>query len=105
MSRYVDAAADWAYTRAARMIELLPVDEKTKGLLKEMWRTYIAGYQNYPEVRSYINELVASYAYGVLDDRGLDQELDYLAKLGVPAVTRSLVKRRASLRRARVLAR
>jgi len=105
MSRYADAAADWAYTRAARMIELLPVDESTKKLLKEMWRTYIAGYQNYPEIRSYINELVASYAYGVLDDKGLDQELDYLAKLGVPAVSRSLVKRRASLRRARVLAR
>jgi hypothetical protein len=105
MSRYADAAADWAYTRAARMIELLPVDESTKKLLKEMWKTYVTGYQNYPEIRAYINELVASYAYGVLDDKGLDQELDYLDKLGVPAVSRSLVKRRASLRRARVLAR
>jgi hypothetical protein len=30
MSRYTDKAADWAYTRAARLIDALPIDENTR---------------------------------------------------------------------------
>ena len=105
MSRYTDKAADWAYTRAARLIEALPVDNNTKSLLKEMWREYIMSYQAYPEIRSYMTELINAYAYGVLDDKGLEDELSYLRKLGVPELRLALVKRTAMLRRVRYAAR
>jgi hypothetical protein len=105
MARYTDKAADWAYTRAARLIEALPVDNNTKELLKQMWREYITSYQAYPEIRSYMTELINAYAYGVLDDKGLDDELSYLRKLGVPELRLALVKRTAMLRRVRYAAR
>jgi phage-related protein/AraC-like DNA-binding protein len=105
MARYTDKAADMAYTRAIRLIDVLPVDQNTKQLLKEMWKEYIMSYQAYPEIRSYMTELINAYAYGVLDDTGLEQELNYLKKLGVPEMRLALVKRTAQLRRARVAAR
>jgi hypothetical protein len=105
MARYTDKAADWAYSRAVKLIDALPVDENTKKLLKEMWREYIMSYQAYPEIRSYMTELVSAYADGVLDDRGLDAELDYLRKIGVPELRLALVRRTAQLRRVRRLAR
>ena len=105
MARYSPAAADMAWTRVSRLVDLLPVDDSTKRLIKEMWKTYIVHYQNYPEIRSYISELVSAYAYGVIDDRALDRELSMLKDMGVPETTLSLVKRRAQLRRARLAAR
>jgi hypothetical protein len=105
MARYTDKAADWAYSRAVKLVDALPVDDATKRLLKEMWREYIMSYQAYPEIRSYMTELINAYADGVLDDRGLDAELDYLRKLGVPELRLALVKRTAMLRRVRRLAR
>jgi len=101
MSRYSEPAADLAWSRVARLVDLLPVDGATKELIKGMWRTYIVHYQNYPEIRSYASELVSAYAAGVLDDAGLERELGYLRKLGVPEVTLSLIRRRAQLRRVR----
>ena len=101
MARYTDKAADWAYTRAVRLIDALPVDNATKELIKQMWREYIMSYQAYPEIRSYMTELINAYAYGVLDDRGLEDELGYLRKLGVPELRLALVKRTAQLRRIR----
>jgi len=101
MARYSPAAADMAWTRVIRLVDLLPVDDSTKRLIKEMWKTYIVHYQNYPEIRSYISELVSAYAYGVIDDKTLDKELSMLKDLGVPDTTLSLVKRRAQLRRVR----
>jgi hypothetical protein len=62
-------------------------------------------YQAYPEIRSYMTELINAYADGVLDDRGLDAELDYLRKIGVPELRLALVRRTAQLRRVRRLAR
>jgi hypothetical protein len=105
MARYTDKATDWAYSRAVRLINALPVDDKTKELLTLMWKEYITSYQAYPEIRSYMTELINAYAYGVLDDKGLEQELDYLRKLGVPELRLALVRRTAMLRRARVMAR
>jgi phage-related protein len=105
MARYTDKAADMAYTRAVRLIDALPIDQNTKQLLKEMWKEYIMSYQAYPEIRSYLTELINAYAYGVLDDAGLDQELNYLRKLGVPEMRLALAKRTAQLRRVRVMAR
>jgi hypothetical protein len=105
MARYTDKAADMAYTRATRLIDALPVDQNTKELLKQMWKEYIMSYQAYPEISRYITELISAYAYGVLDDKGLDQELDYLRRLGVPEMRLALVKRTAQLRRARVVVR
>jgi hypothetical protein len=105
MSRYTDKAADWAYSRAVKLIDALPVDENTKKLLKEMWREYIMSYQAYPEIRSYMTELINAYADGVLDDRGLEEEFNYLRKIGVPELRLAFVKRTAQLRRARRLAR
>jgi hypothetical protein len=105
MARYTDKAADMAYTRAARLIDALPADQNTKQLLKEMWKEYIMSYQAHPEIRSYMTELINAYAYGVLDDTGFEQELNYLRKLGVPEVRLALVRRAAQLRRARVVAR
>jgi hypothetical protein len=105
MARYAEKATDIAVSRAFKMIDALPVDDKTKTLLKEMWKQYVMSYQAYPEIRSYETELINSYANGVLDEKALDQELDYLRKLGVPELRLALVKRTAQLRRARVLAR
>jgi hypothetical protein len=105
MARYTDKAADWAYSRAVKLIDALPVDENTKKLLKEMWREYIMSYQAYPEIRSYMTELVNAYADGVIDDRGLEDELGYLRKIGVPELRLAFAKRTAMLRRARRLAR
>jgi len=48
-----------------------------------------------------MTELINAYAYGVLDDRGLEDELGYLRKLGVPELRLALVKRTAQLRRIR----
>jgi hypothetical protein len=101
MSRYTDKAADWAYSRATRLIDALPLDNASKELLKQMWREYIMSYQAYPEIRSYMTELINCYATGVLDDTGLEQELNYLRKIGVPEMRLALVKRTAMLRRAR----
>jgi hypothetical protein len=105
MARYTDKAADWAYSRAIKLIDALPVDDNTKKLLKEMWREYIMSYQAQPEIRSYMAELINAYADGVIDDSGLEEELNYLRKLGVPELRLALVKRTAMLRRARRLAR
>jgi len=104
MSRYTDKAADMAWTRISKLVDALPIDQNTKELIKQMWKEYIMSYQAYPEIRSYMTELINAYAYGVLDDAGLDQELDYLRKLGVPETRLALVKRTAMLRRARVMA-
>jgi phage-related protein len=101
MARYAEKATDIAVSRAFKMIDALPVDDNTKKLLKEMWTQYVMSYQAYPEIRSYETELINAYAYGALDDKGLDQELDYLRKLGVPELRLALVKRTAQLRRAR----
>jgi len=101
MSRYSPIATDLAWIRVSKLVDLLPVDDSTKRLIKEMWKTYIVHYQNYPEIRSYISELVSAYAYGVIDDKTLDRELSMLKTLGVPETTLSLVKRRAQLRKAR----
>jgi hypothetical protein len=105
MARYTDKAADWAYSRAVKLIDALPVDNATKELLKQMWREYIMSYQAYPEIRSYMTELINAYADGVLDDKGLEDELGYLKKIGVPELRLAFVKRTAQLRRARRLAR
>jgi hypothetical protein len=105
MARYTDKAADWAYSRAVKLIDALPVDENTKKLLKEMWKEYIMSYQAYPEIRSYMTELINAYADGVIDDKGLEDEFNYLRKLGVPELRLALVKRTAQLRRARRVAR
>jgi hypothetical protein len=105
MSRYTDKAVDLAYTRVVKMIDALPVDPVTKDLLKQMWKEYIMSYQAYPEIRSYMNELINAFAYGILDDTGLEQELNNLRKMGVPELRISLVKRTAQLRRARIVAR
>jgi hypothetical protein len=102
MSRYSDVAADMAWTRVAKIVDALPVDNATKDLIKTMWKQYIVHYQNYPEIRSYASELVASYAYGVIDDQTLERELQYLKQLGVPEMTIALIRRRAKLRRLRV---
>jgi phage-related protein len=101
MSRYTDRAADWAFSRAAKLIDALPTDNNTKAVLKEMWKQYITAYQANEEIRSYMDELINAYAYGVLDDAGLEAELDYLRKLGVPELRLALVRRTAYLRRAR----
>jgi phage-related protein len=101
MARYTDKAADWAYSRAVKLIDALPLDNASKELLKQMWREYIMSYQAYPEIRSYMTELINCYATGVLDDTGLEQELNYLRKIGVPEMRLALVKRTAMLRRAR----
>jgi phage-related protein len=102
MSRYSDVAADMAWTRVAKIIDALPVDNQTKDLIKTMWKQYIIHYQNYPEIRSYVTELVTSYAYGVIDDDTFNKELQYLKQLGVPEMTLALIRRRAQLRRMRV---
>ena len=101
MSRYSDVAMDMAWSRVQRIIDLLPVDNNTKEAIKTMWRQYITHYQNYPEIRSYVTELVAAYAYGVLSDIDLERELNYLKQLGVTDVTIALIRRRAKLRRIR----
>jgi hypothetical protein len=105
MSRYTDKAADWAYSRAVKLIDALPVDDATKKLLKEMWKEYIMSYQAYPEIRSYATELINAYADGVIDDKALEDELGYLRKIGVPELRLAFVKRTAQLRRVRRLAR
>jgi hypothetical protein len=105
MARYTDKAVDVAWTRISKLIDALPVDQNTKQLIKEMWKEYIMSYQAYPEIRSYMNELINAYAYGVIDDDTLNQELEYLRKLGVPELRLALVKRTAMLRRVRVFAR
>jgi hypothetical protein len=105
MSRYTDKAADWAYSRAVKLIDALPVDNATKELLKQMWKEYIMSYQAYPEIRSYMTELINAYADGVIDDKGLEDEFNYLRKIGVPELRLALVKRTAQLRRARRVAR
>jgi hypothetical protein len=105
MARYTDKAADWAYSRAARLIDALPLDNASKELLKQMWREYIMSYQAYPEIRSYMTELINAYADGVLDDKGLEEEFSYLRKIGVPELRLAFVKRTAQLRRARRMAR
>jgi len=104
MARYTDKAADWAYSRASKLIDALPVDDATRKVLKEMWKEYITSYQANPEISRYVTELITSYAYGILDDRGLNQELNYLRSLGVPELRLALIKRTAMLRRARRLA-
>jgi hypothetical protein len=104
MSRYNDTAADWAYSRASKMIDMLPVDNNTKAVLKEMWSDYITSYQANEEIHSYMDELINAYAHGVLDDTGLEAELNYLRKLGVPELRLALVKRQGYLRRARIAA-
>jgi phage-related protein len=104
MSRYTDRAADWAFTRATKLIDALPTDNNTKAVLKEMWKQYITAYQANEEIRSYMDELINAYAHGVLDDSGLEAELDYLRKLGVPELRLALVRRTAYLRRARTAA-
>jgi phage-related protein len=104
MSRYTDKAADQSFSRASKLIDSLPVDANTKELLKQMYKEYIMSYQAYPEIRSYMSELITDYAYGLLDDTGLEQELDYLRKLGTPELRLALVKRTAQLRRMRRLA-
>jgi phage-related protein len=104
MARYTDKAADWAYSRASKLVDALPVDDATKKVLKEMWKEYITSYQANPEISRYVTELITSYAYGIIDDKGLDQELNYLRGLGVPELRLALIKRTAMLRRARRLA-
>ncbi|MCQ5337280.1 MAG: hypothetical protein NO475_03685 [Candidatus Methanomethylicia archaeon] len=101
MARYSEKATDLAYTRAIRLIDVLPVDENTKNLLKEMWKQYIMSYQAYPEIRSYMTEIINAYADGILDEKGLEEELNYLRKLGVPELRLALVKRTAEMRRYR----
>jgi phage-related minor tail protein len=101
LTRYTDKAVDQAFTRVSKLIDALPIDNNTKELLKQMWREYIIGYQAYPEIRSYITELINAYAYGLLDDAGLEQEFNYLRKLGVPEMRLALAKRTAQLRRNR----
>jgi len=105
MSRYTDKAVDLAYTRVVKMIDVLPVDQATKDLLKQMWREYITTYQTSAEIRTYMNEIINAYAYGVLDKTGLENELNNLRKMGVPELRISLVRRTAELRRARIIAR
>jgi len=102
MSRYSDTAADMAWTRVVKIVDALPVDNATKDLIKTMWKQYITHYQNYPEIRSYVTELVTSYAYGVIDDITFEKELQYLKQLGVPEMTLALIRRRAQLRRLRI---
>ena len=104
MSRYAPAAADLAWRRLEAAINALPADDATKNLIKTMWHQFIAHYQNYPEVRAYIGELVAAYAYGAIGDAELDRELQQLRELGVPEITLALARRRAWLRRLRVMA-
>jgi hypothetical protein len=101
MARYTEKATDLAYTRASMMINALPIDDQTKSFLKQMWREYITNAQADGEIDMYRTEVINSYAYGVLDDKGLDQELDNLRKLGVPEMRLSLIKRIAQLRRIR----
>jgi len=105
MARYTDKAADWAYTRATRLIDALPADQATKNLLKLMWKEYITTYQSWPEISGYITELITAYGEGVIDDAELDRELEYLKRLGVPEARLAFARRRATLRRVRVLAR
>jgi intein/homing endonuclease/phage-related protein len=105
MSRYAPAAADLAWGRLERVIDALPADRQTKDAVKAMWRQFLTHYQNYPEIRAYIGELVAAYAYGIIGDAELDAELQRLRELGVPEITLSLVRRRAQLRRLRAAAR
>jgi hypothetical protein len=104
MSRYSDTAADMAWTRVSKIVDALPVDSQTKDLIKTMWKQYITHYQNYPEIRAYVTELVTSYAYGVIDDATFERELQYLKQLGVPEMTLALIRRRAQLRRLRTIA-
>jgi phage-related protein len=104
MSRYSDVAADMAWTRVAKVVDALPVDNATKETIKTMWKQYIIHYQNYPEIRTYVTELVTSYGYGVIDDAAFERELQYLKRLGVPEMTLALIRRRAQLRRLRITA-
>jgi hypothetical protein len=101
MARYSEKATDLAVTRAFKMIDALPIDDNTKNLIKEMWKQYVASYQAYPEIRSYETELINAYADGAIDDKTLDDELDYLRKIGVPELRLAFVKRTAQLRRLR----
>ncbi|PNV81414.1 MAG: hypothetical protein C0179_02820 [Fervidicoccus sp.] len=105
ISRYSDRAVDLALSRAYAMIDALPVSNDVKNLLKEMWRQYVINYQSYPEARTYATEIINAYAYGVLDDKGLEDELNNLRRLGVPELRIQLIKRTAYLRRARISAR
>ncbi len=102
MSRYSDVAADMAWTRVTKIVDALPVDNQTKDLIKAMWKQHIIHYQNYPEIRAYVTELVTSYANGVIDDATFERELQYLKQLGVPETSLALIRRRARLRRARI---
>jgi hypothetical protein len=104
MSRYSDVAADMAWTRVTKIVDALPVDNATKEVIKTMWKQYIIHYQNYPEIRGYVSELVMSYAYGVIDDTTFERELQYLKQLGIPELTLALIRRRARLRRLRIVA-
>jgi hypothetical protein len=104
MSRYAPAAADLAWRRLETAINALPADDATKNLIRTMWRQFISHYQNYPEIRSYASELVSAYAYGIIGDAELESELRRLGELGVPDVTLALIRRRAQLRRMRVMA-
>jgi len=101
LSEYSPKARKVALMRIYQMINALPVDEKTKTLLKSMWEEYIRVRAVSNEVRSYITELISAYADGVIDRAYLESELQSLKEWGLEDAEIEFILKRAELRKIR----
>jgi len=83
VAEYVPSARDFAISRIHQMIDALPLDTRTKELLKKMWEDFIRIRPVHNEVQRYVTELISDYAYGVIDLSTLKRELKELKKWGL----------------------
>ena len=83
LAEYSPRARQLAVAQVHKMIDALPVDDRTKAFLKTMWEEYIRIRPVYDEVRRYVTELLSDYADGVIDRATLESELNELKKWGL----------------------
>ena len=83
----------------SKVLPLALVD-KLIDMIKKFYSEMLVNRAVYPDLRGYIYDLIRAYEYGVINDRELDMELNYLKKYGLKDENIDLIKRRAKLRRA-----
>jgi len=105
MAEYSPRARQLALAEVKKMIDALPIDDKTKEFLKTMWEEYIRIRPVYDEVRREVTELISDYAEGIITWEQFVNFLEELKKWGLDDYEIDAYKFIATMRRRRYLAR
>jgi phage-related protein len=103
LAEYSPDARSFALGQLYKMIDAMPIDDATKGVLKKMWEQFIRIRPVRDEVTTYVRDVVNLYVAGLMTYDDLRKELEWLRQWGLDDYEIEFWLKIAEARRARKL--